>query len=80
MTAILRATGIGKSAGALVVLDGIDFDVSTNEAIGIIGPNGAGKSTQMDVLSGALAPSKGRVEMAGREVTPLAQHTAQALA
>jgi branched-chain amino acid transport system ATP-binding protein len=71
MTTTLRATGIGKSFGALTVLDGIDFTVSTDEAVGIVGPNGAGKSTLMAVLSGALSPSAGRVEMAGRDVTTL---------
>ena len=71
MTVTLRATGIGKQFGALVVLDGINFDISTNEAVGIVGPNGAGKSTLMAVLSGALSPSAGKVEMAGRDVTAL---------
>jgi branched-chain amino acid transport system ATP-binding protein len=71
VTATLRATGIGKSFGALAVLEDIDFDVSTHEAIGIVGPNGAGKSTLMAVLSGALSPSRGRVEMDGRDVTTL---------
>lgn len=71
MTATLRATGIGKRFGALVVLDGIDFAVSADEAIGIVGPNGAGKSTLMAVLSGALSPTDGRVQLDGRDVTAL---------
>lgn len=67
----IRATGIGKRFGALAVLDGIDFRMTTDEAVGIVGPNGAGKSTLMAVLSGALAPSAGRVELDGQDVTAL---------
>lgn len=71
MTTALRAVGIGKRFGALTVLDGIDFSVSTDEAVGIVGPNGAGKSTLMAVLSGALVPSAGRVQLDGQDVTTL---------
>jgi branched-chain amino acid transport system ATP-binding protein len=39
---ILRAEGIHKRFGALVVLDGVDFAVGKDEAVGIVGPNGAG--------------------------------------
>ena len=71
MTATLKAAGIGKRFGALAVLQGIDFDVSSDAAIGIVGPNGVGKSTLMAVLSGALAPNAGRIEMDGRDITGL---------
>lgn len=71
MTATLKAIGIGKRFGALAVLEGIDFDLSSSAAIGIVGPNGAGKSTLMAVLSGALVPSAGRIEMDGRDITEL---------
>jgi branched-chain amino acid transport system ATP-binding protein len=70
-TSHLSATGIGKRFGALQVLDGIDFAMTSDEAIGVVGPNGAGKSTLMAVLSGALAPSAGRVVLDGRDVTGL---------
>ncbi|MFC6762479.1 ATP-binding cassette domain-containing protein [Sulfitobacter porphyrae] len=46
----LTGTGIHKSFGALPVLNGIDFSLTSNEAVGIIGPNGAGKSTLLGVL------------------------------
>lgn len=71
MTATLKAAGIGKRFGALAVLQGIDFDVSSDAAIGIVGPNGVGKSTLMAVLSGALAPDAGRIEMDWRDITGL---------
>lgn len=66
---ILTATGIRKSFGALVVPDGIDFSMRSDEAIGIVGPNGAGKTTFLSVLVGAHAPSAGVVAFRGRDVT-----------
>lgn len=69
--ATLTATKIGKRFGALSVLEGIDFAVTSAEAVGVVGPNGAGKSTLMAVLSGALAPSGGRVTLNGRDITGL---------
>ena len=71
MSATLAAIGIAKRFGALVVLEDIDFAMTSAEAIGVVGPNGAGKSTLMAILSGAHMPSKGRVAMDGTDVTPL---------
>jgi len=69
--ALLEARDIRKRFGALVVLDGVDFRVAPHEAVGIVGPNGAGKTTLFGILSGALAPSSGRVALGGRDVTAL---------
>ena len=66
---LLDARGLEKRFGALVVLDGVDFQVREGEAIGIVGPNGAGKTTLMNVLSGAYAPNSGTVELMGVDVT-----------
>ena len=67
--AILSATGIGKRFGALVVLDGLDFAMRSDEAIGIVGPNGAGKTTLLSVLVGAQAPTRGTIRFKGTDVT-----------
>ncbi|TPM40797.1 ABC transporter ATP-binding protein [Mesorhizobium sp. B2-3-4] len=69
--AILRAAGIDKRFGALVVLDGVDFTMGADEAVGIVGPNGAGKTTLLSVLSGAYPPSAGTVAFKGGDVTAL---------
>jgi branched-chain amino acid transport system ATP-binding protein len=68
---ILAAEGIVKRFNALTVLDGVDFSMRADESVGIVGPNGAGKTTFLSVLSGALAPSAGRVSFGGRDVTSL---------
>ena len=66
---ILELRDVSKSFGALKAADAVAFDVTEGEALGIIGPNGAGKSTLFSLISGALAPSAGRVILDGRDVT-----------
>jgi len=67
--AILAAEGIGKSFGALAVLDQIHFAVAADEAVGIVGPNGAGKTTLLNVFAGAYGPNGGSVFFKGANVT-----------
>lgn len=69
--AAIAARNIRKLFGALAVLNGIDFTVAANEAVGIVGPNGAGKTTLLSVLMGALDPTEGTVLYKGTDVTRL---------
>jgi ABC-2 type transport system ATP-binding protein len=50
------------------VLDGLTFDVTRGEIVGLIGPNGAGKTTTLAVLSTLLAPDSGEVRIAGHDL------------
>ena len=68
---ILAASRVGKSFGALQVLQDVSIDIGRGEAVGIVGPNGAGKTTLFNVLSGAYPPSAGSVAYDGRDVTAL---------
>ena len=68
---LLEAKGLHKRFNALVVLDGVDFSVRANEAVGVVGPNGAGKTTLLSVLVGAHAPTAGTVRLRGQDVTAL---------
>ena len=68
---ILAASQVGKSFGALQVLQDVSIGIGRGEAVGIVGPNGAGKTTLFNVLSGAYAPSSGQVFLDGRDVTQL---------
>lgn len=70
--AILKATGLRKSFGALKVTDSVDLDLRTGEIHALIGPNGAGKSTLIHQLCGSLAPDEGSVVFDGQDVTDLA--------
>ena len=69
MTAPLQAHGIVRSFGGLVAVDGVDLTVPAGQVTALIGPNGAGKSTLFACLAGQLRPDRGRVLLAGVDVT-----------
>jgi len=62
-------SGIRKTFGPVVALDGVDFTVADREIHGLLGGNGAGKTTLMNVLYGLYAPDTGTVEIDGSPVT-----------
>jgi branched-chain amino acid transport system ATP-binding protein len=70
----LRTVGVTKSFGGLEVLRGVDLAITLGTTHAVIGPNGAGKTTLFNILSGAIPPSAGRVELRGRDVTGFAPH------
>ncbi len=65
----LRLAGTGKSYGPIQVLDGFDLSVGCGEVVALMGANGAGKSTLARIASGVVQPDKGRIFVAGREVS-----------
>ena len=65
----LVATGLRKSFGGHVVLDGIDLDVAEGTVFALLGPNGAGKTTTIQILSTLLPPDGGQAQVAGHDVT-----------
>jgi branched-chain amino acid transport system ATP-binding protein len=68
-SAILVASTVTKRFGAFVAVDGVDFSLRGDEAVGIVGPNGAGKTTLINVLAGTYPPSIGTVAFAGIDVS-----------
>ncbi|MFO0981870.1 MAG: ABC transporter ATP-binding protein [Planctomycetota bacterium] len=64
----IRIQSLTKSYGERLALCGIDLEVPKGQVLGYIGPNGAGKSTTVRILTGALLPSQGTVEVAGFDV------------
>jgi branched-chain amino acid transport system ATP-binding protein len=68
---VLTVRGLRKAFGALVVSDDVDLDVRPGECHALIGPNGAGKTSLLAQLAGELAPDRGTVAFAGRDVTRL---------
>ena len=73
MTPFLQTIGLHKRFGALVVANDIDFRLAPGARHALIGPNGAGKTTFIDLITGRLPPSAGRVLLGGRDVTTLSQ-------
>jgi branched-chain amino acid transport system ATP-binding protein len=75
MTAeILRTDRLVKRFGGLVATDEASLSVREGELHALIGPNGAGKTTLIHQLSGALAPTSGRIHFGGDDVTELPIH------
>jgi len=62
------ATGLRKSFGDHVVLDGIDLHVAEGEIFSLLGPNGAGKTTAVNILSTLIRPDSGDVRVAGHDL------------
>jgi branched-chain amino acid transport system ATP-binding protein len=71
MTAAMQTVGLCKNFGALTVADAIDFSLERGVRHALIGPNGAGKTSFINLVSGALAPTSGRIILAGKDVTGL---------
>jgi ABC-2 type transport system ATP-binding protein len=61
----LSATGLRKSFGDNVVLDGIDLDISEGSVFALLGPNGAGKTTAVRIFATLLSPDGGQVRVGG---------------
>ncbi len=63
------ATGLRKSYGEKVVLDGIDLDVPEGTIFALLGPNGAGKTTAVRILSTYIRADGGDVRVGGHDVS-----------
>jgi len=74
MSALLDVVAVSRRFGAVSALSDLTFSLDRGEVLGLLGPNGAGKSTCLQVLSGNLAPSAGRVLIDGIDLArrPLA--------
>lgn len=64
---VLQVHDLTRRFGEVVALDGIDFEVSAGQVVGLLGHNGAGKTTTIRLLNGLLAPSEGVVRTFGRD-------------
>ena len=69
MTALLELRNVSKSFGGLHVNRDVSFNLDKGDRVALIGPNGAGKTTLVNVMSGNLAPSEGRIFLGGKDVT-----------
>ena len=54
-----------------IALDEINLELTSGDFVTVIGSNGAGKSTMLNMISGALTPDFGKIEIAGKDVTKL---------
>lgn len=69
MNPVLTVEDLGISFGSNHVLKGVSFEVYENEVLGVIGPNGAGKTVMLNILTGILKPTKGRIVFQKEDIT-----------
>ena len=67
----LETRGLAKRFGGLVATNDVTFHLEEGARHALIGPNGAGKTTFVNLLTGVLPPSAGRVLLGGEDVTRL---------
>ncbi len=65
----LRVENLSKTFGGLTVAKDISLSIEPGERVALIGPNGAGKTTLVNLITGLLSPSSGRVSLDGADIT-----------
>jgi branched-chain amino acid transport system ATP-binding protein len=71
---ILQTTGLEKRFGGIVATNNVNLSVEKGARHALIGPNGAGKTTFINLLTGVLKPSAGRIVLEGRDITDASPH------
>jgi branched-chain amino acid transport system ATP-binding protein len=66
---ILATRNLGLDIGGATIVADVSLEVAEGELLGIIGPNGAGKTSLFNLLSGLYRPTRGRIELAGDDIT-----------
>jgi ABC-2 type transport system ATP-binding protein len=76
---LIQLEGVSRAYGATEAVRDVSFTVRRGEVLGLLGPNGAGKTTTMQILTGNLAPSRGRVTIAGHDLLDEARAAKRAI-
>ncbi|MFO7926838.1 MAG: ABC transporter ATP-binding protein [Halobacteriota archaeon] len=72
---LLETKDLTKKFGELTAVDEVDLQIEEGESLSIIGPNGAGKSTTVNLITGLLNPSEGKVLFRGNDITGKEPHS-----
>ncbi len=70
----LRVENVSKIFGRVAAVDHLSCEVHGGELVGIIGPNGSGKTTLVNLISGFIKPTSGRILYNGQDITHTAPH------
>ncbi len=70
----LKVDGICKSFGGLNAISNLDFEVGEGEIVGLIGPNGSGKTTTLNMITGFVKPTSGKITFRGEDITGLPRY------
>jgi len=74
MAIILETIGLAKRFGGIVAAADVTLAIQQGARHALIGPNGAGKTTVINLLTGVLKPTAGRILLDGRDITALDPH------
>jgi ABC-type branched-subunit amino acid transport system ATPase component len=74
MPPILETIGLEKRFGGITAARDVNLTVEKGARHALIGPNGAGKTTVINLLTGVLKPTAGRIMLEGRDITDMASH------
>ncbi len=66
---LLKAENLSKSFGELKAINNLSINIEEGGIVSIIGPNGAGKSTLVNLLTGLIKPSSGKIIFENRDIT-----------
>lgn len=66
---MIKIQNLTKSYGKILAVDDASFEVKKGSILGFLGPNGAGKSTVMNIVTGYLAPTSGKIFVDGLDIS-----------
>lgn len=66
---MLDVKNLVKDFGKARIIDSAAFQVNDNEILALVGPNGAGKTTLVNLISGHIMPTSGRIQFLGKDIT-----------
>ena len=70
---MIKVENVTKKYGGHVAVNDISFTVNDGEIVGFLGPNGAGKTTTMNMITGFIEASDGKIEINGFDVSKKAK-------
>lgn len=79
MGVILETVNLTKYFGMVRAVDDLNVRVHEGEIVGIVGPNGSGKTTFLNLITGYVQPTRGRIGYRGRDITGFPPQTATGL-
>jgi branched-chain amino acid transport system ATP-binding protein len=73
-TPILAVENLTKRFGGIKAFDNISFELEEGGSLGVIGPNGSGKTTLVNLITGFVQPTSGRIYFKGKDITNMMHH------
>jgi branched-chain amino acid transport system ATP-binding protein len=68
-SSLLGVSGLYKNFGGVQAISDLNFEIAEGELLGMIGPNGSGKTTAVNLITGFVKPTEGKVQYRGKNIT-----------